>query len=354
VRGGLKPSLSLIKKILIIRIDRIGDLVCTIPSIRALRKNFPDTRITALLSLYNSDLISDTELVDDIIVWKNNMPGEEKQYLIKNLKERKFDVVLVFSPYTEAYKLAYLTGANIRAGIVLKSRFLTRVFASFCLNYIFLLDQEGKLRKKEPLLHEVEKGFALLEVLGIKEPDREINLLLPEGFITECRQYLNSGMIKDQKGIIGLPLCSRYIKAGWSVNDLAILAEDLRYRFPEYLLLITSGNQEIKDGEILKKRFLDKYGILVRGPMDVRLWAAFMQNMSLVITIDSGAVHLASSGKVSSVVLYPPEIYELCSQEWVPWKVRYKQLIMKDFKDTRDEILEAADELLKGEKGSVL
>ncbi len=92
MRGGLKPSLSLIKKILIIRIDRIGDLVCTIPSIRALRKNFPDTRITALLSLYNSDLISDTELVDDIIVWKNNMPGEEKQYLIKNLKERKFEV----------------------------------------------------------------------------------------------------------------------------------------------------------------------------------------------------------------------------------------------------------------------
>lgn len=338
-----------IKEILVIRIDRIGDLICTLPAIKTLRNYFHKANFTALLSNCNSSLITDTGLIDEIIVWHKHMTGTEKKGFIKNLKDRNFDLVLVFSPYTEAYEIAFKTGAPVRAGVVIKSRILTRFFAYFCLTHIFLLNQEEKLLKKEKVLHEAEKGFKLLEILGIKEFSRDMSLSLPGHILTEGREYLNSISMKDQKGIIGLPLCCRYKGAGWGSSEAGMLSEELRKKFPEYLLFITFGKEEEEEGKLLHKIFQNRDGIVVKGEISLQLWAFLIQNMSVVISIDSGAVHLASSRKIPSVVLYPKEIYELCRQEWAPWDAACRQIVIRDFRETAGEIITAVEELLSSE-----
>ncbi len=330
-----------IRKILVIRIDRIGDLVCTVPAIKTVKEHYQGAEITALLSSCNASLLADTGLVDEIIVWCKG-----KRDIIKKLKDRHFDIVLVFSPVTEAYTIAFKTGSPVRIGTVIKSRILTGFFASFCLTGMFLLNQEERLLKKEEIIHEVEKGFKLLEILGIKDFNRDISIPLPESVIAEGREYLKSISFKDQKGIITLPLCCRYNSAGWDADNFTILARKLREKFPDYLLFITFGEKEEKDGKALQKIFNDIEGVTVKGDIPLQMWMSYMKYMSAVISIDSGAVHLASSWKVPSVVLYPKDIYELCRQEWTPWDVSYRQLIIKDFKETSDEIIAALGELL--------
>lgn len=330
-----------IRKILVIRIDRIGDLVCTLPAIKTLKNHFPGAVITALLSPCNSSLLADTGLVDEIIVWYKG-----KKDIIKNLKERYFDLVLVFSPCTEAYEIALKTGSPLRVGTVIKSRILTRFFASFCLTHMFLLNQEERLLKKEQIIHEVEKGFKLLEILGIKEFSRDISIAVPEALLSEGREYLNSISIKDQRGIIALPLCCRYKGAGWNEDNFRILAGMLREKFPDYLLFITFGKEEEAEGKALQKILNNREGVVVKGNIPLQMWLSYMKCMSAVISIDSSAVHLASSWEVPSVVLYPKDIYELCRQEWTPWNVSCRQLVIKDFKETADEIITAVGELL--------
>lgn len=342
-----KLSLDKIKKILIIRIDRIGDLVCTIPSLLSLKKYFPVVKISALLSPANSELLKDTGLADEIIVWNNKWSLQNKKIFIKGLKDRNFDLVLAFSPLTEAYRLASVTEAPIRGGIVLKSRFLTKLFASFCLNHIYFLDQEGKLSRKEPVMHEVDKGLALLELLGIQPEVRNIELNLPDNILKQADDFLNSLSFKDQKGIIGIPLCCRYDRTSWSPGDLGYLVERLREKFPAYLFFITYGESEEEQGKTLEKLFRNRAGIAVKGYFPLQLWAALIKKMSLVISIDSGAVHIAASGKVPLIVLYPEEIYELCSQEWRPWNVSHRQLVIKRIRENLEEIIEAVDVLLK-------
>ena len=330
-----------IRKILVIRTDRIGDLVCTVPAIKTVKDHYHGAHITALLSSCNASLLADTGLVDEIIVWYKG-----KKDIIKNLKDRHFDIVLVFSPVTEAYVIAFKTGSPVRIGTVIKSRILTRFFASFCLTGMFLLNQEERLSKNEEIIHEVEKGFRLLEILGIKEFNRDISIPVPDPLLAEGREYLKSVSFKGQKGIITLPLCCRYKYAGWNADNFTVLARILREKFPAYLLFITFGKEEEKEGNFLQEIFSKGEGITVKGNIPLQTWMSYMKYMSAVISIDSGAVHLAASWKVPSVVLYPKNIYELCRQEWTPWNVPCRQLVIKDFKETSGEIITALEELL--------
>ena len=335
-----------IKKILIIRIDRIGDLVCTVPSIRTLKKVYAGAELYALLSPVNGMLLENTGLVHNIIIWDKSMSSGEKKSFFQRLKEYGFDMALVFSPVTEAYSLAGKTGASIRGGVVLKSRFLTRAFSAFCLTHTYLLDQEGKISRNEPVLHEVEKGFSLLKLLGIEDFERDMTLSLPKNIRNESRELLNSLSLENYRGIIGLPLCCRYKRAGWSSADMVSLSGELRKKFPEYFLFVTFGEEEQEEGRVLENSFKNRNDIAVKGPFPLQLWASLMQSMSLVISIDSGAVHLAASGKVSVLVLYPEDIYRLCHQEWTPWQVNNRQLVMTGYEETKDNILDAVEGLL--------
>jgi len=342
---GIK-DLSKIKKILVIRIDRIGDLVYTLPAINTLRESFPGASITALLSPVNEALLKNTAIVDDIIVWKRIFFRKNWNFF-KDLRKRNFDLALVFSPRDESYLLAALTEAPLRGGIVVRRRIFIRPYAALCLTHTYILEQEGKIEKDQEVTHEVEKCLGLLKLMGIEKLNREIKLSFPPDILSECKEELKKLTSKNYKGIIGLPLCQRFSRGGWTYKELSGLALAVREKFPDYTLFITYGKEEEKEGKILEEKFSNTEGIKVRGFLPLQLWAAFMQNMSLVISVDTSAVHFAASGKVPVVALYPKKIYRLCHQEWAPWQVKNRQIIMKDFMETSEEIINAVSYLLQ-------
>ncbi len=80
--------------ILVVRTDRIGDVVLTTAAVRALRKNFPDARITMMVAPSTSDLVHGNPDIDDIII--HDRAGRNKGVLglwrqVFNLRKKKFD-----------------------------------------------------------------------------------------------------------------------------------------------------------------------------------------------------------------------------------------------------------------------
>ncbi|MCL5038093.1 MAG: hypothetical protein M1269_13420 [Chloroflexi bacterium] len=348
---GRKPrmTLDIARAILVIRIDRIGDLVLTTPSILALRKSCPHAHITAVLSPVNAELLNGAGLVDEILVWDEDASKGDKQKFFKNLTKRKFDAALVFSPTARSYQIAARSRALLRAGIVYGNRPLTNFSTKFTLNHKFVVDQEKRLAHEQPALHEVEKGAGLLATLGVPEIEGNLHLPLPGEVKKQAAELLDRWSLEGQKGIIGLPLSRRYINAGLTASELKILAEEIRDNFPDYLLLITYGSEEDEMSMHLKELLKDQYGIVIIGELSLQLWAALIQSVSLLVSIDSGAVHIAASGGASCVVLYPEEIYQLCSLEWEPWNVKHRQLVIRDIYRTADAVIVSIAVLL-GEK----
>ena len=87
------------KNILIVRTDRIGDVVLTVPAIRAIRNKFPDARLTVLLSPLTFDLLNGLSIIDEILIDdRHNLYQGLKGFfnLVKLLKQKKFDLAVIY------------------------------------------------------------------------------------------------------------------------------------------------------------------------------------------------------------------------------------------------------------------
>src|SRR3954454_8151708 len=107
----------------------IGDVVMATPALRALRTRFPEARITGVLKPYLAEVLEGTRWIDDLLFHKpglrDNKLGEWP--LIKELRKRKLDAVVLFTNSVRTGFLAWASGARERIGYMraLRGAFLT-------------------------------------------------------------------------------------------------------------------------------------------------------------------------------------------------------------------------------------
>ena len=93
-----------VKKILIIRLDRIGDVILSTPAIRAVRQKFPQARIDLMVNAYVKDIVIGNPWVNNVLIYK------------KDVLDRDYDSAIALQPGLERNNLAYSSGAKWRAG----------------------------------------------------------------------------------------------------------------------------------------------------------------------------------------------------------------------------------------------
>ncbi len=111
-------------RILVIRRDNVGDLVCTTPLIFALRERFPRAHIAALVNTYNEAVLSGNPAVDAVYAYEKGKHRGEKRSIISvyadrlklmmNLRREKFDYAILATPGFEprSLRLARMVGAR--------------------------------------------------------------------------------------------------------------------------------------------------------------------------------------------------------------------------------------------------
>src|SRR5438105_13397912 len=169
---------SQVKRILAIRLDNLGDVLVTTPALHAIKTSLPEARLTLLTSPVGAQVARLNPDLDDVIVYQapwmdpwHKLPqdSQREQQVIATIRERRFDGAIIFtsfrqSPLPAAY-LCYLADISLRAA------------AS--------IDGPGSLlttRHKHPerMMHEVERGLALLGTLGISTAERDLVLKVPD------------------------------------------------------------------------------------------------------------------------------------------------------------------------------
>ncbi|MEK7841111.1 MAG: glycosyltransferase family 9 protein, partial [Deltaproteobacteria bacterium] len=190
-----KIDAKTIKKILLIRRDNIGDLICTTPAIRALREEFPKVKLSVLVNSYNAGALENNPDIDEIYVYEKAKHIEDKNRFsvwLKNLKlllqirRERYDVAIGcgygYSPRLARY--TFLTGAKKRIGYApYDSRF----------RYYNL-----PVAEPSESIHEVVGAFRLLEPLGITGEPPGLVLMPSAKEMEKTMQYLKSqGLTHD-------------------------------------------------------------------------------------------------------------------------------------------------------------
>ena len=152
-----------LKNILIVRTDRIGDLVLTLPLAGLIKKQYPNSKVSFLVREYTKNIVGNHPFVDEVLVLKEVNGIASLFSNINLIKQKNFDSCIVVYP---RFKISL---------IVFLSRIKNRIGTGYRW-YSFLFNQKVFEHRKNAERHELEYNVNLLEKLGIKNTFTDSNI----------------------------------------------------------------------------------------------------------------------------------------------------------------------------------
>lgn len=316
----------MIKKILFIRRDNIGDLVCTTPAIHAVRQKYPDAKIGILVNSYNADAIINNPDIDKIYIYEKakHVPDKNKlKIYINNLnvlfriRKEKYDVAIACGSYSPRLtRYTYLTGAVVRIGYLPKC-----VEKSISYNIA--------LHEPEEPMHEVERVFNLLSPLGIDGKPDNLRIFPDRKEIKKVQNCLKSFNLENNKPVIAFHISSRKPENRWSSEKFSKLAElAIKYLNASILLLWSPGSEKNPkhpgDDEKAEAIVKSLPQIIPYKTIQLKELIAALTVADCVICLDGGAMHIAAALGKPIVTIWG----STNPDRWRPWGV--KHIIFQD------------------------
>lgn len=297
----LCDELTKCSSILILRQDRIGDLLVSIPFIRNLRKVLPTSKITILLSKRNLVAISCLRnLIDEIIVLKKNFLFDT----IKILKLRKkFD--LIIDPFDNA---SVTSSILIR---LLKARYSLGFDKENKEIYTHLVELKDKTQ-----VHIVERIANLLTPFGLNPKNLDLSLEYP---ITI--DHLLPTKIKKR---VGINISGSSETKLWGTRNFLKFINLVISKY-DFEIVIFSTVKYKKETELIQKTLNIEIAPFTNN---FDIFASMISTCDYLITPDTSVVHLASSFKIPTLVFYH-FIDPKFGMPWFPYQTKFVYLTSK-------------------------
>jgi len=312
------------RRVLVVRLDNLGDVLLMTPAIHALRRSLPAVEITLLASAVGAQAGLLNPDIDDVIVYESplvdpwqRLPHDSRREknMILLLKECCFDGAIIFTSFRQsalptAY-LCYLADVPLRAaasvdgcGSLLTTRY----------------------RPALPMRHEVEHALDLVGALGLRTDELDMVLQIPEDarMKMEC---LRARLAYDHPLIIVHPGCSMPARTyPWELYAAAV--DQLIMRIGA-TVIFTGTDDERELVERIRARMLPACAAQttsLTGELSFGELCALVSVADLTITNNTGPMHVSAVVKTPVVALFaltnPP-------QQWHPWRVRHRLLYQK-------------------------
>ncbi|HVA37205.1 MAG TPA: glycosyltransferase family 9 protein [Candidatus Dormibacteraeota bacterium] len=325
-------------KILLVRTDRIGDLILSTPAIASFRRSFPAAEIHALCSTYNQTVLRGNPDVDRVLT----LPEEERRHAAFGRSlSGEYDVAVSLAPVTRDYRLVAATGANVRVGYVYRRRWLGRLLAPryFTRFAVSEADPDDADRHPErPIRHEVVQVLELVLLAGGTSIVPHLVLpLQPEDREAAAR------LIPEQ-GPVAVHYAERWRTEGCARECFVNLVTAARDQLGKEVV-VTYGKEARSEVEQL--RSLVPADVRFVGDLTLHQWAAVFERCAAVVTVDTGATHVAAATGRPTVVVFEHRYFRLNSQEWSPWGVP-SALVRKPAHADPESLARLCDDILEG------
>lgn len=293
------------KRLLVLRLDGLGDLLMTGPAIRALKAASPHRSITVLASPNGADCARLMPGVDDVIVfeapWMKGAKGNPfaDTSMIERLKGLDFDGAVIFTVFSQsplpAAFFCYLVGIPLRAAYCRENP------------YQLLTDWLPEPERYAPTRHEVERQLELARALGASSQGNHLAMSLPSaGLPFELDRKRGQPLIIVHPGASAPSRC-------YPEESYAEVLRLLEKEEGAYCVLTGSEYEEALLWRI-KKRAQSSAPIL--SQLALEEFAALIDSADLLVANNSGPAHVAAAVATPVVVLYA-----LTNPQHTPWGV---------------------------------
>lgn len=293
------------KNILVVRTDRVGDVVLTLPVFPVLRKNFPDSRITVLVAESTRALVEGHPDIDEVI--SINRDSKFKGWgrfwkLVLKLRSRSFDWAILFHTKKWTNVLCFFAGIPRRTG------YKNEKFGRLLTEPVF---DERNLGRK----HESEFCLDLLKKIGLDVPD-EMVFVVPHhpsagSWLKNWTSKINTPL---EKTIIINPSASDPARR-WPPESFAALLKKLAEH--GYGPLIIVGTKSDKAALRLREMTHGISADLI-GQTNMSQFIELLRHSRMLISNDSGPVHIAAALQKPVVSIFIRDEPGVNPERWRP------------------------------------
>lgn len=307
-------------KILLIRLDYLGDLICTTPLIRELRYNYPEAEITIIIRKQYLDIIKNCPYIDKFLLYDSEILDfcnniylsyeyleeiiqKTENYVMTNLGDARFDLVIL--PWRTGDSLFRWEG-DILASSVNTKYILKRFNKGMPLGklmYNFFKDKVSLISfHDEECKHESCCELAIIEDLGGSIENDEMELWLEDIWEKTANElYTLNGFEKFKTIILGIV---GSVKAkNWDVLNYIELINSLNKQYNNCIkFIILGGKDAIESAEKIESACENICNMTDKTTLGETM--AIIKKADLYIGSDTGMMHMVSAFRKPAVVLF--------------------------------------------------
>jgi lipopolysaccharide heptosyltransferase II len=300
-----------VRRVLVVRLRSIGDTVLCTPSLIALKRFLSEARVDILLEDWVAPILDGFESVDTVLTVT---PSAASRFAVaKNIRKRKYDVVLNLHGGTTATFFVATSGSRHRVGY-------RNYQYSFLYNH--LLSSPSDFWKRDAT-HSAEQQLALLGFIDVPVEDRpKSRLAVTESSMASLEAKLSVQFSLDQPFAIIHPLAASITKE-WQLDKYARTAEFLSDKGLAVTAVGTSHDSAVLD----ELQSLSQVPIHQLTNLTLPELTAYASKANLFVGNDSGVAHIAAAVKTPSVVVFGSSNRD----HWSPWTDGPNEVVYEKF-----------------------
>ncbi|MBI3990289.1 MAG: lipopolysaccharide heptosyltransferase II [candidate division NC10 bacterium] len=296
-------DLNEVRRILLIKPSSIGDVVHTLPTLAALRKRFPDRYITWVVEREAAGIVQGHPDVDQILVsgrkgWQRALKDprnatkavQELLAFVRELRAGSYDLAIDLQGLFKSAILTLLSGARYRVGFA-----PVREMAHRALTHSVPYPHA---------LHAVERYLSLARCLGADGDPHAFFIATSLEDETRVRRFLSQSGISTDEPKVVLHSSARWGTKLWEEERFGRLGDLLAEKLGARILL--TGSEA--DGPITARiaASMRHRALNLAGKLTLKGLVALLKQTSLLVTVDSGPMHIAAALGTPLVALFGP------------------------------------------------
>jgi lipopolysaccharide heptosyltransferase II len=289
------------KRILVVRTDRLGDVVLSSPVLTALKATWPQCHTAMLLRSYTAELLQGHPDLDQIIL--ESEPLQSAFSLARRLRAEHFDLALLLHPTFRLALACRLAGIPVRVGTAFRG-------------YSFLFNRRVPQHRKNSGRHELDLNLEIAAAIGARLEQVTFRLAVSETDLLYIRQKLQEVGLAAAQPFVVLHPGSGGSAMDWPPNRFGQLAHQLVSRLDLPVVLTGSSSER----ELIDRvaAACDTPLIRLDGILSIKQLAALLQQAALVVANSTGPLHIARAFATPVIGLFCP--IPACSpQRWGPY-----------------------------------
>ena len=294
------------KRILVIRLDRIGDVVLSTPVLQQLRETYPQAFIGMMVRPACRDLVDGNPHVNEVLVYDKHGPHHSLLTTVRFarglLRRFRFDTAVVLHPTNRSHWIPWLAGIPRRIGYNRKCA--------------WLLTHRVPHRKHEGTKHEAEYALDMLRVLGIEPATPTPMVPIHPAADHRVRQLLRQQGVDDSAILVAMHPFASDSSRCWPAERFAQLADRLTHEHRAHIVVV-AGPEDAPQARTVV-RLMRQRAVNFAGALSIGELAALLARCRLLVSNDSGPVHIAAAVGTPVVAIFGRNQPGINAARWRP------------------------------------